>query len=243
MYFPSEDWQPGSLFDRVISVFDPDTILLPAGSEQVAETLVDRYAPFEVETHWPGQRGRWSIKRSIGLESALRLTLTQSQAEAWNFASGLRVRFIEFEGPPSELRLIAAAMRGYVPEELRAKLFTLVHQSSTTIDLRVDRGPAITVAFENDATAPAAYNGWGLQRIASAARWVETHAAVVVGDTTADIALWLSLRALKGLDTVFWIPSALSADSTFRYILLDHVRAVSLSSEASSPAISHLSLA
>jgi len=229
MFFPSEEWEPGSLFDRAMGVFDPDAILLPAGSPQPRDALLSRYAPFEVEDHWPHQHGRWSVRRSTSLESALRLNLTESEAEKWDFAAGLHVEFTDLLGPPTELHLLVAAAQGYVPEELRPTVFRDVRRISTPMDLHVHRAAGMHAALALGGSGPAAYNAWGLTRLRSAVRWVESHATVVCGDTTSDIALWLTLRAIKDPATVFWLPGALVGDDTYRFLLLDRIRDISIS--------------
>lgn len=244
--FPSAEWAPGSLWDRLIERVDPDHIFLQSTGESIREPLSLRYAPMsvvEIQDAFDEDAGYFVAEGATALGPLIQL---------WTF-EGMEHRGEDFRptldnyevtSGPDSFRLITAREWGRLSEADVERIRSLALRGTSIGPRGVDleRWPdawvplALFPRLVTDPRSVAAWNSSHLRTTFVTSNDVVGPPIIVVGNQTADVCLWLTLRSLRpslGRSPVFWCPDELWESSAIRHDALTqaYLRAISESLE------------
>lgn len=212
MYFPMEGWGPGTLWDELLERFDPDSVMFYRAPENM-DIFKERYDPLECWNYkwmFHADRGDLPVRWSTPLHIAARAWAARpDRVPLAAIQSGA------VEGGPESFHIVLAREFGRLgDEELnqivtpggRAQISPIRDTIRLTHEGAAARKVMALVRTERD-ISPRAWNLSGLVVLQSFGHedWREGP-IVVVGSTTADICLWLTLRTLRQSCTVWWWP-------------------------------------
>lgn len=221
IYFPIDAWTPGSVWDRLLQRFDPDSILFHHDPETI-DAFRERYDPLQCWTY------RWLFHAEKGTLPVDWAAPLHVAARAWSSQPGCDplagLQNGDVIGGPESLHLLLAREFGRVSEEELTQITQpggLSHISPIRQPLELAdtadsarRAVDLAAAPEKHGASPSRWNSRGLLTLQDGGveGWRDGP-ILVAGSATSDICLWLTLRTLRLGPSVLWWPDDMVPDA------------------------------
>jgi hypothetical protein len=200
VYFPLDGWRRGGLWDVLLDRFDPD-IFVFAGDFAHGEIIKDRYGPLHTLSDPEIYFGSGPLTgHAVALANVLRVDPPKKPHH---------VSVTQLANAPEWLRLGVYRERGLLTAEDEARFAQAgvqVQQVHYDLEVGGEFVDGVAAAVRPTPASVTELSRIGLM-VVSPIGPVTRHPIVVCGSTAADIALWLTLRAYRNSNDVYWVPA------------------------------------